>query len=205
MDQNGVLKFQAQYVHGALTGDVCQWDEAGKMLSRQAYLNSRLHGRSLYWYQNGQIKKEESYDQGRRNGRFTKWSQDGKVIERQTYVNGVRIPTQIQNLINKGELNARHILEIKNGAVRHICLEELGYARFLSQLDHVVIDRDGEYELVRIDWHKREEPLNLVKVKCPSTGAFYTLRVPPTVLTVKEAISWTFYTDKEQYQPEVET
>ena len=94
---------------------------------------------------------------------------------------------------------------MKNAEIRRICLEELGYARFLSQVDHQVIEKDGEYELVRIDWHKNEEPICLVKVKCPSTGAFYTLRVPLDMKTVKQAVAWTFGLKPSQYCPEKET
>ncbi len=81
----------------------------------------------------------------------------------------------------------------------------MGYGRFLSQVTHQILDKAGDYELVKIDWHKREEPIYLVKVKCPSTGAFYTLRVPPTVKTVKEGVAWTFHLDQEEYNPEIET
>ena len=107
--------------------------------------------------------------------------------------------------IEKGNLTAKLILRIANTAVRRICLEEFGYARFLAELPHQILDRSGEYELVKIDWHKREEPIYLVKVKCPSTGAFYTLRVPATMKTVKEAIAWTFDVNEGEYLPEVET
>ena len=56
-----------------------------------------------------------------------------------------------------------------------------------------------DYDLVKIDWNKEEEPLCLVKVRCPSTGAFYTLRVPPKTKTVKEAVAWTFGISEEKY------
>lgn len=202
---NGVLKSRAYWKQGLLTGELCRWDENGNLISKQAHAEGRLHGKSFSWYPDGRLKREANYSSGRRNGRFTEWDQKGKVVERQNYVNDVRIPQRVQDLINRGELNARHILEIKNSAVRRICLEELGHARFLSQLEHVIIDREGDSELVRIDWHKREEPLYLVKVKCPSTGAFYALRVPPTMLSVKEAVAWTFQLDAAQYLPEEET
>ena len=126
-------------------------------------------------------------------------------MDKQIYVRGVRISGDLNNLINSGKVTAKLILRIGNTAVRRICLEEFGYGRFLAQLPHKILDRNGEYELVKIDWHKREEPVYLVKVKCPSTGAFYTLRVPPAMKTVKEAVAWTFGVSEDQYQPEAET
>ena len=102
-------------------------------------------------------------------------------------------------------MTAHHVLKMRNTAVRRMCLEELGYARFFSQIEHELLDRDGEYELVKINWHKREESICLVKVKCPSTGAFYTLRVPPAMETIKEVIAWTFQIKEKDYQPALET
>ena len=43
-----------------------------------------------------------------------------------------------------------------------------------------------------------------MKVKCPSTEAFYTLRVPPTMKTVEDAVAWTFGMSGIEYSPEQE-
>ena len=102
-------------------------------------------------------------------------------------------------------MTAKHILKINNAEVRRVCLEELGYGRFLNQLEHEVIDKDGDYELVKVDWHAKERPIALVKVKCPSTGAFYVLRVPLSVKSVREAVAWTFGMSKNDYKPEEES
>jgi hypothetical protein len=72
-------------------------------------------------------------------------------------------------------------------------------------MPHEVLHQDGNCELVRIDWHQREKSIFLVKVKCPSTGAFYTLRVPPATKTVKAGVAWTFGVKAIEYSPNVET
>ena len=72
-------------------------------------------------------------------------------------------------------------------------------------VEHEIIDKDGDYELVKIRWHKKEMPIVLVKVKCPSTGAFYVLRVPLSIKTVKEAVAWTFGMATKDYKPEEES
>lgn len=203
--ENGTMAMEAFFRDGNRHGIFSSWDEKGNLASRKDYVRGQLNGRTVYFYSNGNVRREENYSWGRRNGRFTKWSEEGIVTERRIYVNNVRILQRIQNLIDSGELNAQHILEIRNSEVRRVCLEELGYSRFLSQLAHTIIDRDGENELVRIDWHQREEPIYLVKVKCPSTEVFYALRVPPRMLTVKEAIAWTFQLDENKYEPEEES
>jgi hypothetical protein len=37
------------------------------------------------------------------------------------------------------------------------------------------------------------------------TFKVYTLRVPPTVRTAREAVAWTFNLPTEQYRPRIET
>jgi hypothetical protein len=112
--------------------------------------------------------------------------------------------SEIQNLfsqIKTGKFQAKDIIKIRNVAARRLLLEEFGYERFLAQLEHAILDVDGDNELVKIDWRKDEEPVHLVKVRCPSTGAFYALRVPPRMKTVKQAIAWTFRMKKDEYSP----
>jgi hypothetical protein len=86
-----------------------------------------------------------------------------------------------------------------------MCLEEIGYERFLSEVEHEVLDRQGDYEFIRINWHAEEEPIYLIKVKCSSTGVFYALRVSPYVKTVQEAIAWTFALSEHEYRPQEES
>ncbi|NQT23171.1 MAG: hypothetical protein HQ579_07025 [Candidatus Omnitrophica bacterium] len=147
------------------------------------------------------MKMQMNFSDGLRNGFYKKWTPEGKLILKQIYVRNTKISNRLYARMENKELSAQDIIKIKNAAVRRICLEELGYARFLSQVEHKVIDRDGEYELIKIDWHKREEPMHLLKVKCPSTGAYYTLRVPPHMKTAKQAVAWTFHMKKSEYNP----
>ena len=164
-----------------------------------------MEGQYLEWYGNGQIRSDFHFANGRRHGTFEHRLPDGTLKKKEVYIQSVHIPADIYRRINNKQLTAKDILDMKNAAIRRICLEQLGYARFLAQMEHQIIEKDGEYELVRIYWHEREEPICLVKVKCPSTGAFYTLRVPPNAQTVKEAVAWTFGLKADEYRPEKET
>ena len=202
---NGQLKKEANYKNGMLDGARKEWHENGVQRLQCFYKADRLEGQYLEWYDNGQMSKQFNFADGRRHGTFKYWPPDGNLRKQEVYIRGIRIPTGIYRRINSKRLTAKDVLGMENAAIRRICLEELGYARFLAQVEHQIIEKDGEYELVRIDWHEREEPICLVKVKCPSTGAFYTLRVPPRVQTVKEAVAWTFGLKADEYCPEKET
>ena len=202
---NGQIKREVNFKKGIIDGEHKAWHENGVQQLQCLYKEGRQEGEYLEWYDNGQIFSQLNFVGGRRHGIFKHWLPDGKLKKEEIYIRGVHIPTSIYRRIKNKLLTAKDILGMQNAAIRRICLEEVGYSRFLAQVKHTLIEKDGEYELVRIDWHEREEPICLVKVKCPSTGAFYTLRVPPSVLTVKEAVAWTFGLKPNEYCPEKET
>jgi len=198
---SGVLKSEKRYHHGLLHGLSKEWHENGNFKHQSLYERGRLEGEFRQWYSSGRLKSFEKYANGVKHGYQKYWDLNGKLISEAVYTRGVRIPGEIYELIASNRLNAKTILRIRNSAVRRVCLDELGYSVFLSQTEHEVIEKDGDYELVKIAWNKREEPICLVKVKCHSTGAYYTLRVPPTMQSVKEAIAWTFHMKKDRYNP----
>ncbi len=202
---SGKLKKVCHYKIGKYHGERTDWYENGVKRLQCHYIEDQFHGAYEEWYGNGQIKESQNYVQGRRHGEYYRWMPDGRKYSRRCFVRGVEIPAGIFKLIESDRLTSQDILKIDNSEVRRIALEHLGYARFLSQVDHQVIERVGDQELVRIDWHKNEEPIFLVKVKCPSTGAFYTLRVPPDAKSIQEAIAWTFWLKPQAYKPEKET
>lgn len=201
---NGNLESEEFYKDGLRNGISKSWYLDKKQKTQCVYLNGTLHGLCLDWYLNGQLVERKGYESGLMHGACMKWDEQGNLREKKIYVWGVIVPPKIQEIIDSGKLSAQYILTIRNTALRRICLEELGYGKFLAQLEHEVIDKKEDYELVMVNWHKREEPICLVKVKCPSTGVYYTLRVPPRMKTVQDAVAWTFGMKTKEYHPEKE-
>lgn len=208
---SGAVKSEGVYVNGCRSGEYKEWYENGNIKLQLEYSHDTvpdadlLYGICIKWHPNGKMAKRVSYVFNIKHGVYQEWDETGKLHDKRIYVRNVRVSGELHRHIVAGTLTAKHILGITNAAIRRICLEELGYGRFLSQVPHQILNKDDDYELIKIDWHKREEPIYLVKVKCPSTGAFYTLRVPPEMKTVKEAIAWTFGLNKIEYKPEIET
>jgi hypothetical protein len=200
-----VLKSEEHYRCGLGNGWYRYWYPNGRRHAQYLVINNRYNGPYFLWSLTTKVKDVYHYVDGFRHGECKIYDLEGYLARKAFFFKGVLIPRRLKKLIDSGSLTAGDILKIRNTAVRRVCLEELGYSKFLSQLEHEVIDRNGDYELIRIDWHKREEPIHLVKVRCPSTGAFYTLRVPPVMKTVKAAIAWTFGVKEEKYCPETET
>ncbi|MCX5706010.1 MAG: toxin-antitoxin system YwqK family antitoxin [Candidatus Omnitrophica bacterium] len=202
--RNGKLNTEIFYKYGLRDGTCKIWFENGQLRSESFYIAGKLHGLWCIWYLNGRFWSQGNYQNGQRHGAFKEWDERGKLKSTHVYVRGVKFSVSIGNRILSKQIRAEDILKVKNTTARRFCLEELGYERFLAQMPHEILHKEGDYELVRIDWYKREEPIYLVKVKCPSTGAFYTLRVPPTMKTVKEAIAWTFRVKEGEYRLETE-
>lgn len=107
------------------------------------------------------------------------------------------------------------ILKERNMETRRVMMERMGYDRFLKRADAQVEDRDRYGTLYRAvlrvpmaDWHNRTEMENVqvVRVKCPSTGRIYFLRVPPEMDTAYQAVAWSFgYSGEDSYQPKQQT
>ena len=202
---SGQIKSEIPYKQGRIHGIRKSWYENGQLARQCPYVEYMRHGVATSWYPSGRIKSEERFQSGLFHGINTYWDENGKQSGKQLFIRGHLINTKVNRLINSGELTAKHLLKINNAEVRRVCLEELGYGRFLNQLEHEVIDKTGDYELVKVRWHIKERPIALVKVKCPSTGAFYVLRVPLSMKTVQEAVAWTFGMSKNDYKPEEES
>jgi hypothetical protein len=164
-----------------------------------------MHGTNVEWFSTGGIRYRSGYVDGRKHGEEEEWDENGYLISSTWHLRGVKVSKKMVRALESGAMTAGMIASIKNAEVRRVCLEEFGYARFLAEVEHEIVDMDGDQELVRVSWHVREEDLWLVKVKCPSTGAFYTLRVPPGMKTVKQAVAWTFGGPENRYKPEAET
>ena len=165
-----------------------------------------LNGQVVGYHNNGTPFFRCPTRDGFSHGICNVWDEKGALVDRILHFRGDIVATDARFLRIKSEcLTARDIMTIKNATIRRLFLEEFGYERFLQQMPHIIIERDGDQELISIHWHEKEEPIYLVKVRCPSTGTFYTLRVPPTVKTIKEGIAWTFHLDQKNYSPEIET
>ncbi len=202
---NGQIKVEIHYTNGAYDGQRREWYQNGQLKLECSYKMNTLDGPMTEWHLNGLIKEQVHFLEGERHGIGKEYDNKGRLIQKELYIRGIRYGGRIKWLLNTNRLKASHITKMQNTALRRICLEELGYERILLELNHETINQENDCELVKINWHQDEEPLYLVKVRCSSTGVFYTLRVPPEVQTVRQAIAWTFGLNEHEYQPQEES
>ena len=78
------------------------------------------HGVLTHWYPDGRLKSRERFERGLPHGINNYWDESGKLKGKKIFIEGVLITNKIHNLVNSGELSAKHILEIKNAAVRRV-------------------------------------------------------------------------------------
>ena len=197
------------YKNGLREGEEKIWYENGNLRSKCFYHKNMPNGLRTRYYSNGQIQVEYSYMNGYLHGVAREWREDGTLSCDGMYTQGC-FTTEYNGellLLSRGELNAKEIMFIEDVGVRIILLQKLGYERLSTQMDYAVVDKSGEHELIRIDQFNDgdDDRIYLVKVKCPSSRAFYTLRVPPEAKTVKEAVAWTFGMQEGEYNPYAES
>jgi antitoxin component YwqK of YwqJK toxin-antitoxin module len=205
-DERGILREEKNYRGGYLNGTARKWDSAGNLIEQATYTRGVLEGIKTEWFTCGKLAKQIKYLRGEPDGVAREWNSKGRLTAVKIYVAGRgEVAGEIADLLGAGRLRAMDILCISNVEIRRRCIEEIGYESLLDELEHSVIDRRADEELITIKWDEWEEDICLVKVKCPSTGAFYTLRVPPGMKSVEEAVAWTFGMTGEEYSPVSET
>ncbi len=117
---------------------------------------------------------------------------------------GVRVTERI--IMQCDRLTGQEIMKERNAEVRRAMIEKIGTTRFFDLVGNPKpIHTDDTGELYRIALKDDPEPLVAVRVKDPSTGRVYLLRVPPTITRAREGVAWSFAMNEETWIPTVET
>jgi hypothetical protein len=119
--------------------------------------------------------------------------------ETKYYLVGVAVSEKMFNA-KPEELNCKEILNLNNAQLRTSLMTKVGTERFLKECEAKLIDNEGDMELFTLplveakgerSWQTGDKELHLLKVKCPSTGTYYVLKVPPDAMKCEEARRWT--------------
>ncbi|MDE2026906.1 MAG: hypothetical protein KGJ11_00015 [Candidatus Omnitrophica bacterium] len=152
------------------------------------------------WYdKDGKVQWKGQYESRQRTGI---WVTD--YVE-SVYIRGVSVPKELSDA-KPEDIDVFRVITEKNAQLRAVLIEKIGMHRVINELKGEIIDEDktNEYSLINIRLAPENDKsflgdkiINLLKVKCSSTGAFYTLRVPPDIKTVAVARQWTFGIDPD--------
>ncbi len=105
------------------------------------------------------------------------------------YYHGISLPEKYGK-VHPNQWQARWLLEENNAELRRILIQAIGYNRICDELQAIQLDSWREYDLIKIDAVSNVEPIVLLKMICPSTGYTHVLRVPPNMVSAREAITW---------------
>nr|WP_242051178.1 hypothetical protein [Nostoc spongiaeforme] len=102
---------------------------------------------------------------------------------------GITLPEKYGK-VHPQQWQAQWLLTETNAELRRVLIQGIGYSRIYQDLQAVELDNWDGYTLLKIDNNIDIEPILLLKMTCPSTGFIHVLRVPPNMLSAREAICW---------------
>ncbi|MEC4991685.1 MAG: hypothetical protein SAJ37_23365, partial [Oscillatoria sp. PMC 1068.18] len=102
---------------------------------------------------------------------------------------GVTLPEKYGK-VSPNSWKSKWLLEEDNAELRRVLIQGIGYEKICQDLQTICLDSWQEYELLKINNELDIEPIQLLKMTCPSTRRIHVLRVPPTLQTAQEAITW---------------
>lgn len=126
------------------------------------------------------------------------------------YFENISVPAKY--FLEPEKLTVDEVLTHPNTEVRYAGIKIVGYDKILNSSNVKVIHRDKKKN--QILFHIENifnDPIAIVQVEDgtpnPDTGVRkkYYLTVPPTMTTCDEAVAWTFYKEKDEYHPSIET
>jgi hypothetical protein len=138
--------------------------------------------------------------------------EDGPAVQWSTgesyfFWRGVQVPNWF--IEEPKRITLESIRDERNLELRRCMIERLGHERFLRESAAELIGEDAQGKLWRSEL-AGERPYTLLEVKNGTlepdgTRRRYFLRVPPHMLTAREAAAWTYGLSPEQYEIAVRT
>ena len=107
------------------------------------------------------------------------------------FLRGIQVPKKVIT----GNYNASYILSYPNATIRSEMMKSYGIDRVVQELQGETLEKREEYELLQFPIPGGRDPDNIMKVlkmRCPSTKVYYTLRIPPECQNIHEAINWIY-------------
>lgn len=95
-----------------------------------------------------------------------------------------------RDIVEKPEsITVSQILNEGNAEIRRAMVDIFGLDRFVVESDSTSLDKQGEYELLRVPYLNNVQMIAL-KMRCPTTSAVYVHSVHPDCTNVEQALAW---------------
>ena len=175
---------------------VIQWNDTKLLdLYKDGPSFKRNTDSSFTWFdKKGRVRWQGQYKSNQKSG---VWIENYKEY---VYIRGISVPKALSDA-KPEEIDVYRVVSEKNAQLRAVLIEKIGMNRVINELKGEILDEDkiNDFSLINIRLAQEDDQkfagdktINLLKVKCPSTQAFYTLRVPPGIKDVNTARQWTF-------------
>ncbi|MFE7190535.1 DUF6745 domain-containing protein [Kitasatospora sp. NPDC057541] len=119
------------------------------------------------------------------------------------------MPVPAEFLAGLGTVTVERIRTEENAELRRVLLEHYGYERYLTDSGAVPVHQDETGVLWRIELPDDEAVVmvEVVNSTAEPDGTFrtYWLRVPPSTLTARAGVAWTFGITEAEYHPQRQT
>lgn len=173
-----------------------EWRHSGRIEMKNWDYTSMIDGGSydvVVYDETGKIKTQGKCENRQKLGIWIE-NYDTKY-----YLVGVAVTEKMFNA-KPEELDCNEILNLDNAQLRTSLMTKVGTERFLKECKAKLIDKEGDMELFTLPikqvkgertWQNGDTELHLLKVRCPSTGTYYVLKVPPDAMKCEEARRWT--------------
>lgn len=181
----------------------------GELRTEIPYRDYFGEGVARWFYKSGGIEAEICYENALPHGitRFfpddNAGSKGARYYFKYYYIRGIEVSAEVYNKFRQGNLTLQEILDTKDDMTRGILLEEIDGEKLFNDIPHIVLDKEGEEVLVQPK--VKGTRINVLKVKCSSTGRYHFLRVSSRLERIREAKAWTFALREEEYKPVKET
>lgn len=193
---------------GRLNLEVWSEEKNSRLLGQYIFLIKEDSFNQYFWDTSYNITVFDEKGKVKIKGGVVNRQRDGEWIigyENVYYLKGLKVSQKLF-YSKPEELDPKEVLETRNIQLRASLLSKIGMERILQVCGGEVKHVDGDNQLIIIpmpeqggvSFPKRDVVLAILKVRCPSTGTFYALRVPPNVNTCEEARQWTFGLDREE-------
>jgi hypothetical protein len=134
-----------------------------------------------------------------KNGKLCSWIKGKDSVPEDGFRNNYRLyflrGIQVPKKVITGKYDAGYILSYPNVTIRSEMLKKYGIEQIVQELKGETVEQNEQYELLQFPVPGATDPdkiMNVLKMKCPSTQVWYTLRVPPQCKNITEAINWTY-------------
>ena len=98
-------------------------------------------------------------------------------------------------------------LKEPNVDIRRELIRKIGVEMMLAHLPHKVLDKAGDYELLRLDFPDLAQNTRYLKMLNPSVGCWHLEGVERECNTVEQAINWRAgqFAETETWKPKILT